>query len=109
MAKPIIPTVEGTKVELGFDHEVREALKAFVEASEAKARAEKIKKEAEAILRAKIGTAEVATIGGAVAFKLMYINKREVDRDKLNLYPEVAQEVFYDNPYQFIKALRIQE
>ena len=107
MAKPITPTEFGTKVEVGFDKETRQALKAFTEASEAEKEAKEKRAEAEAILRAKLGLAEIATISGSPAFKIEHRNRTDIDRKKLvEKFPEVFAEVSYANPYDFISAVK---
>jgi len=106
MSKTITATVVGSGVELGFDKESREALKAFVEAKALEAEAKKQKEQAEAILRAKLGVNEVATFGGVIAFKIEHRNRQDLDRKVLKeAFPEAYEKSLYDNPYDFISAI----
>lgn len=107
MAKPITPTVKGSTIELGFEASVRQALADFAEATQAEKKAKSKRAEAEVILRSFLGNHEFATIGGSLAFKIIHVeDKKEIDRELLkNSYPDVAEKVFYPNPYDFIKAV----
>jgi hypothetical protein len=106
VAKTLTPTVKGKTIELGFDAEVREALEIFRNALEAKKAADKAKTEAEAILRAKLGDAEFATIGGSNAFKMAQVIMERVDNAKLlEQFPAVHAEVLVDGSYEFIKTV----
>jgi hypothetical protein len=107
MSKTITPTEFGTSVEVGFDKETRQALAEFVDASNAEKSAKERKANAEVILRAKLGLAEFATIGGVQAFKIAHRNRTDIKRDVLkDSFPEVFAEVSYDNPYDFISAVK---
>jgi hypothetical protein len=107
MSKTITPTEFGTKVEVGFDKETRKALKDFAEASQAEKDAKALRAEAEAILRAKLGLAEIATISGSPAFKIEHRNRTDIDRKALSeKYPEVFADVSYSNPYDFISVVK---
>jgi hypothetical protein len=106
MSKTITATVEGSSVELGFDKEAREALKAFAEAKALEAEAKKQKDLAEVILRAKLGLNEVATFGGVPAFKIEHRNRQDLDRKVLkDAFPEAYEKSLYANPYDFISAI----
>lgn len=106
MSKTITATVVGSAVEVGFDSEARQALKAFVEAKALESEAKKAKEEAEAILRAKLGLSEVATIGGVPAFKIEHRNRQDLDRKVLKeAFPEAYEKSLYANPYDFISAI----
>jgi hypothetical protein len=106
MAKALTPTVKGTSVELGFDAEAREALRIFKEALQAKKDADEAKAKAEVILRAKLGNAELATMGGEVVFKILAVSKQDPDRQILKeQYPAVFEAVMKDSSYDYIKAL----
>lgn len=106
MAKTLVPTIEGTSVELGFDAEAREAIKKFVEAKQAKADAEQALAEADAVIREKLGDAEFATVGGIKVLKIVKVARKDIDRTALrNDFPEVAEAVTYDNPYDYIKSV----
>jgi hypothetical protein len=106
MAKALTPTVKGTSVELGFDAEAREALRIFKESLQAKKDADEAKAKAEVILRAKLGNAELATMGGEVVFKILAVSKQDPDRQILKeQYPAVFEAVMKDSSYDYIKAL----
>lgn len=106
MPKAITATKEGSSVELGFDAEARAALKAFVDAKKAEAEAKKAKESAEAILRAKLGVNEFATIGGVKAFKIEHRQRVDIRREILrDAFPEAFKAASYDNAYDFISAL----
>lgn len=106
MAKALTPTVKGKTVELGFDHEVREALRVFKESLRIKKEADKAKAEAEVVLRAKLGDAEFATISGEINFKIARVNKENPDLAKLLAeYPEVFKAIMVDGSYDFIKTV----
>jgi hypothetical protein len=106
MAKALTPTVKGTSVELGFDAEAREALRIFKEALQAKKDADEAKAKAEVILRAKLGNAELATMGGEVVFKILAVSKQDPDRQMLKeQYPAVFEAIMKDSSYDYIKAL----
>lgn len=106
MAKALTPTIKGTSVELGWDVEAREALRTFKEALQAKKDADEAKAKAEAVLRAKLGNAELATMGGEVVFKIMAVAKKDPDRQMLkDQYPAVFEAIMKDASYDYIKAL----
>jgi hypothetical protein len=107
MSKTITPVVSQKTIELGFNADARRAIKAFADAKKAKAEAEKVIAENEAIIRQLLGDAEFITIGGVNAVKLVQVlGKQEINRELLRTnFPEVAEAVFYTNPYDFIKAL----
>ena len=107
MSKTITPTEFGTKVEVGFDKQARQALKEFAEASIAEKEAKERRANAEVILREKLGLAEVATISGSPAFKIAHRDRTDIDRKKLQeQFPEVFAEVAYSNPYDFISVVK---
>jgi hypothetical protein len=106
MAKALTPTVKGKTVELGFDSEVREALRVFKDSLRIKKEADKAKAEAEVILRAKLGDAEFATISGEVDFKITKVSKLQPDLSKLLAeYPAVYEAIMVDGSYDFIKTV----
>ncbi len=106
MAKALTPTVKGKTVELGFDSEVREALRVFKESLRIKKEADKAKAEAEVILRAKLGDAEFATISGEINFKIAKVEKLNPNLTKLlEEFPQVYKEVMVDGSYDFIKTV----
>jgi hypothetical protein len=106
MAKTLVPTKEGTSVELGFDSEAREAIALFVQAKQAKAEAEKVLAEIDPILLEKMGDAEFATVGGVKVLKIVKVARQDIDRKVLREnYAEVAKAITYDNPYQYLKAV----
>lgn len=106
MAKALTPTVKGKTVELGFDPEVREALRVFKDSLRIKRDADKAKAEAEVILRAKLGDAEFATISGEINFKITKVEKMNPNLTKLLAeYPAVYTEVMEDGSYDFIKTV----
>jgi hypothetical protein len=107
MSKTITPTEFGTTKEVGFDKEARQALAEFVEASNAEKLAKERRASAEAILRAKLGVAEIATISGSPAFKMVHRDRTDIDRKVLaDSFPEVFAKVSYKNPYDFISAVK---
>ena len=96
-----------TAIELGFNSDVRKALKAFHEAKELADKAEALKKEAEAVLRQALGEATEATVGGITAFKLIsrtntYVNAKALKVD----FPEAYEATQYETAYDFIKVAR---
>jgi hypothetical protein len=106
MSKTITATVAGSGIELGFDKDAREALKAFVEAKALEAEAKKQKELAEEILRAKLGVNEVATFGGVIAFKIEHRVRQDLDRKFLKeAFPKAYAKSVYSNPYDFISAI----
>jgi hypothetical protein len=106
MAKSLTPTVKGKTVELGFDSEVREALRVFKDSLRIKKEADKAKTEAEVILRAKLGDAEFATISGEINFKIAKVEKKNPDLAKLLAeYPAVYNAIMVDGSYDFIKTV----
>lgn len=107
MPKAITPTKVGNSIELGFDAEARQALKAFVEAKRAETEAKKAKEAAEEILRAKLGLNESATFGGVKAFKIEHRKRVDINRTILrDAFPEAFEAASYDNEYDFISALQ---
>lgn len=95
-----VAIIEGTKVELGFDAEARQALAQYNEAKAEMARLEKAKEDAEAILRAKIGNAEFATFGGVNAFHIVNVNGTSIDRKVLaTAFPEALEASLKVKPY----------
>jgi predicted phage-related endonuclease len=95
-----VEIVEGTKVELGFDAEARQALTQLVETKKEIARLEKEKKQAEATLREKIGNAEFATFGGVNAFHIVNVNGTSIDREILEKgFPEALEAALKVTPY----------
>jgi hypothetical protein len=107
MSKTITPTEFGTSKEVGFDKETRQALADFIEAGNAEKLAKERRAVAEQILREKLGLAEIATIGGVAAFKIAHRNRTDIKRDVLKEnFPEVFAEVSYENPYDFISAVK---
>lgn len=106
MGKILVSTQEGTSVELGFDTEAREAIAIFTQAKKAKAEAEKVLAEVDAILREKMGEAEYVTVGGVKVLKLVKVARQDIDRKALRAdYEEVANAVTYDNSYDYIKSV----
>jgi len=106
MTKVLIPTIESTTVEIGFDAEAREAVAQLAKAKLAKAEAEKIIAEADAVLRDKMGNAQIATVGGVPTLKMVTVNRKDINRKKLETdFKEIFNAVTYENPYQFIKAI----
>jgi predicted phage-related endonuclease len=99
--------IEGTKVEIGFDAEAREALAKYAEAKRVKAEAEKTIAEADAVLRAKLGEAQFATVGGVNVLTMVNVTER-VDLDRKALkerFEEAWKACSYKNPYSFLKLL----
>jgi hypothetical protein len=106
MAKALTPTIKGKTVELGFDAEAREALRVFKESLQIKKDADKAKAEAEAVLRAKLGDAEFATISGSINFKIAKVSKMNPDLAKLLAeFPAVYEAIMVDGSYDFIKTV----
>lgn len=100
-------TTASTAIELGFNSDVRQALKAFAEAKALADKAEALKKEAEATLRQALGEATTATIGGITAFQLIsrtntYVNAKALKVD----FPEAYEATQYQTAYDFIKVAR---
>lgn len=100
-------TSNNTAIELGFNADVRKALKAFNEAKALADKADALKKEAEAILRQALGEATTATIGGVTAFQLVsrsntYINTKALKVD----FPLAYEATQYQTAYDFIKVAR---
>jgi predicted phage-related endonuclease len=94
------------KVELGFNAEVRAALKQFNEAKALADQAEAMKAEAEAILRAALGGAEAATIGGVVAFRIEHRTRTNVSTKALKeQFPKAYEALATTSEYDFLKAL----
>lgn len=101
---------EGNKmsnaVELGFNAEVRSALKKFNEAKALADKAKAMKEEAEAILRSALGEADKATIGGVVAFRIEYRTRTDVSTKALKeQFPQVYEKLAETTDYNFLKAL----
>lgn len=102
MKKTSVPSV----VELGFNSEVRQALKAFKEAKEAEASAKAKKAEAEKVLRDALGGAVQATISGVVAYKLVNGSNRHADLKELaKAFPEAYEATLRVSEYDFVKAV----
>jgi hypothetical protein len=102
-----VETIEGTKVELGFDAEAREALAKYAEAKRVKAEAEKVIAEADALLRDKLGNAQFATVGGVNVLTMVNVTER-IDLDRKALQEKFAdawKACSYKNPYSFLKLL----
>lgn len=100
-------TSNNTAVELGFNADVRKALKAFNEAKALADKADALKKEAEAVLRQALGEATTATIGGITAFQLIsrsntYINTKALKVD----FPLAYEATQYQTAYDYIKVAR---
>lgn len=96
-----------TAIELGFNADVRKALKAFAEAKALADKAEALKAEAEQVLRTALGEATEATVGGITAFKLIsrtntYVNAKALKVD----FPEAYEATQYQTAYDFIKVAR---
>lgn len=100
-------TSNTTAVELGFNSDVRKALKAFHEAKALADKADALKKEAEAVLRQALGEATTATVGGIVAFQLIsktntYVNTKALKVD----FPLAYEATQYQTAYDYIKVAR---
>jgi predicted transcriptional regulator len=108
MATPITPIEKGTTVELGFDAEARQAIADFAEATKAIEVAEAQRKEAQRVLREKLGLHEFATIGGVPAVKMVQVlTRKDVNRKLLTeKFDDVAQEVLYENPYEYLSVVK---
>lgn len=102
-----IATISGTTVELGFDAEAREALAKYADAKKAKADAEKVIAEADALLRQKMGNAQFGTVGGVPVLSVVTVeNRTDIDRKKLQeLFKDAWAACSYKNPYSFLKLL----
>ena len=97
---------DSSVVELGFNSEVRQALKAFKEAKEAEASAKARKSEAEKVLRDALGGATQATIGGVVAYKLVNGSNSHADLKELaKAFPEAYEATLRVSKYDFVKAV----
>ena len=93
-------------VEVGKQAQVIEALANFRTAKDLAKRAEALKAEAEAVLREALGSAKVATVFGAVAYKVEERSRTTIDTETLKgEYPEVFEKVSGQTRYDFIKAL----
>jgi predicted phage-related endonuclease len=102
-----IATIEGTTIELGFDAEAREALAKYAEAKKAKANAEKVIAEADALLKEKMGKAQFGTVGGVPVLSVVTVENRvDIDRKALKeRFAEAWKACSYKNPYSFLKLL----
>lgn len=93
-------------VEVGFSSEVRNALAEFVAGKQLEAEGKAKKAEAEVVLRAALGEAKVAKIGGAVAFKLVSGSNRHADLKALaEKFPEAYEAVVRVAEYDFVRAV----
>ena len=98
-------SVSVSAVEVGFSHEVRQALIKFQQAKEAEKQAKADKAEAEAILREALGDAKVANISGSKAYSLVSGSNRSADLTKLaEEFPEAYEAVIRTTTYDYIKA-----
>lgn len=98
--------VSPVEVEVGFSAEVRAALNSFKEAKQAEAEAKAKKAEAEVILRAALGEAKVAKVGGVPVFKLIAGSNRHANLKALaDAFPEAYEAVVNTTEYDYIKAL----
>lgn len=100
-------TANTTTKEIGFDAEARAALAKFVEAKDLLDRATAQKEEAEAVLRAVLGDATTATVGGSVAYQLLSRVRTDIDRKALKAdFPEIYAALETSTAYDFIKVAR---
>jgi hypothetical protein len=94
------------KVELGFNAEVRAALKQFGEAKALAKQAEELKANAEAILRAALGGNTEATVGGVSAFKIESRTRTNISSDVLKSdFPEAYEAAKSVSEYDFLKVV----
>lgn len=94
------------KVELGFNAEVRSALKQFSEAKALAKQAEEMKAQAEAILRSALGGNTEATVGGVVAFKIESRTRTNISAEVLKTeFPKAYEAAKSVAEYDFIKVV----
>jgi hypothetical protein len=91
----------GKTIEIGFSAENREALARLVQARESKKAIEKEIELAEEALRAIIGDAEIATVGGVKAIKVAVIDRAEPDRAKMKA-DGIWEQYSYANEYNYL-------
>jgi hypothetical protein len=81
------------------------ALKAFNKAKASEARAKASKAKAEAILRAELGEAAVATIQGIAVASVVASQNTHFDRDLMReVYPEAFSATLRVTKYDYIKT-----
>ena len=94
------------KIEVGFNADVRSALKQFNEAKALEAQAKEMKANAEAILRSALGGNTEATIGGVSAFKIESRTRTNISADVLKTeFPEAYEAAKSVTEYDFIKVV----
>jgi hypothetical protein len=81
------------------------ALKAFNKAKASEAKAKATKAKAEAILRAELGKASVATIQGLAVASLVASKNTHFDRELMkSVYPEAFEATLRTTEYDYIKT-----
>ena len=82
------------------------ALDEFITARNAKKDAEKALRDAEARLRAELGSALEGTVNGIVAVKVVASQNSHIDKATLESeYPEIYAQTLVTTPYTYLKAL----
>lgn len=93
-------------VELGFNAEVRSALKQFSEAKALAKKAEEMKAQAETILRSALGGNTEATVGGVTAFKIESRSRTNISAEILkDKFPKAYEAAKSVSEYDFIKVV----
>jgi hypothetical protein len=94
------------KIEVGFNAEVRSALKQFADAKALAKQADEMKAQAEAILRSALGGNTEATVGGVSAFKIESRTRTNISAEVLKTeYPEAYEAAKSVSQYDFIKVV----
>jgi hypothetical protein len=99
------PTQPALEVDLGVD--MQDTVDQFTLAREVAKQAEKLKKAAEAKLRAKLGDAKTGTINGRPVIQVNSSKNSHIDSDTLlAAFPEAYNATWVETPYTYLTPVK---